>query len=201
METKICCECGQELPVDQFNWRNKKAGERQSRCRKCFSEYNRKRYASNREKFKADVKRYKEQNAEKVLETRIKTCLKNPNHRNAYKVVEAAIKAGAIKKPDRCQICGKIPTKRIEAHHDDYEKPLDVVWCCTLCHDRLDQDRRRRLGLPYHSGVRPVRCIETGETFDSVTSASKAIGKSTGSLSGCLTGKTATCAGLHWEYA
>ena len=35
-----------------------------------------------------------------------------------------------VKKP--CEVCGD--TKRIEAHHADYDNPLEVVWLCRTHH-------------------------------------------------------------------
>lgn len=49
METKKCSECGRELPLDQFNKNRGSNDGLQDRCRECFSKYNRKRYAKNRE--------------------------------------------------------------------------------------------------------------------------------------------------------
>ena len=45
-----------------------------------------------------------------------------------------------------------------------------------------------------------VKCIETGEVFNSITEAAKACGVRQGSLSMCLTGRNKTCGGKHWEY-
>lgn len=39
METKICSKCGKELPIDQFYWKDKKAGRRRSECRNCHNNY------------------------------------------------------------------------------------------------------------------------------------------------------------------
>lgn len=44
METKICTKCKKELPLDQFNWRNKSAGTRRSECKFCHSDYMKQRY-------------------------------------------------------------------------------------------------------------------------------------------------------------
>lgn len=44
METKICTKCGKELPIEEFNWRDKSKGTRRSECKYCHSNYMKKQY-------------------------------------------------------------------------------------------------------------------------------------------------------------
>ena len=37
MEVKVCTKCGRELPLDQFNWRDKTKGTRRADCKECHS--------------------------------------------------------------------------------------------------------------------------------------------------------------------
>lgn len=39
METKICTKCKNELPIEDFNWRDKKKGTRRSECKYCHTSY------------------------------------------------------------------------------------------------------------------------------------------------------------------
>lgn len=143
--TKRCAKCGRELPVSEFNKKRNSRDGLQDTCRKCFSDYNRERYASDRERFKSQVKRYRSENPDRELKTRLKACKKNPTARNAYKVVDAALRAGVITRPDVCYGCGCSSSEhRIEAHHHDYSKSLDVIWLCTPCHRRMDMRRQER---------------------------------------------------------
>lgn len=200
MKRITCRKCGQTKPETEFNWKNREAGERQSVCRACFSAYNRERYQRTKEATKARVSEYKKSNPDKVFETRLKTYQRKPSKSSLYKLVHAALSAGVVARPSKCQICGS-DKDRIEAHHEDYSRPLEIIWCCPICHDKLDQDRRRREGGPYHSRIRSVMCVETGEEYPSIASAARAVGRKPNSISQCLGGRSETCAGCHWRYA
>jgi hypothetical protein len=46
--------------------------------------------------------------------------------------VRRAVQAGRLVRPDRCEGCElSVP---VQAHHDDYSKPLEVRWLCPACH-------------------------------------------------------------------
>ena len=57
---------------------------------------------------------------------------------NAQNITETAIQRGAlIRKP--CEVCGASGTfadgrSEVQAHHDDYNKPLEVRWLCQKHH-------------------------------------------------------------------
>jgi DNA repair exonuclease SbcCD ATPase subunit len=55
---------------------------------------------------------------------------KNKEKARAWWQVKEAIRQGAIKRRP-CEVCGK---KHSHAHHDDYSKPLDVIWLCPAHH-------------------------------------------------------------------
>ena len=48
---------------------------------------------------------------------------------------------------------------------------------------------------------RKVRCVETGEVFNSLKEAGDKTGASASHLSACCDGKRGTSGGYHWEYA
>lgn len=56
--------------------------------------------------------------------------LKRPEARKAHKAVEWALISGSIERAP-CEVCG---AGNVEAHHDDYARPLDVRWLCRAHH-------------------------------------------------------------------
>jgi hypothetical protein len=56
-----------------------------------------------------------------------------PEKRAAHIITGNAIANGRLVKSDTCEKCFRNHA-RIEAHHDDYGKPLEVRWLCHDCH-------------------------------------------------------------------
>jgi hypothetical protein len=46
-----------------------------------------------------------------------------------------AVKTKKINRPNNCSKCFKSCTPH--AHHEDYEKPYEVIWLCAFCHFKL----------------------------------------------------------------
>jgi len=58
----------------------------------------------------------------------------------AHDLTERAVLRGVLVRPERCEQCGGTGQPYsdgrhpIQAHHDDYNRPLDVRWLCQPCH-------------------------------------------------------------------
>jgi hypothetical protein len=59
--------------------------------------------------------------------------------RDAQTAVGNAVRDGRLIKPDACSQCSRTGI-RLEGHHDDYGKPLEVIWLCARCHRRRHAD-------------------------------------------------------------
>lgn len=63
----------------------------------------------------------------------------------AHDIVEKAILRGHLERKKSCETCGGSPVDSdgesgVVAHHDDYNKPLDVRWLCRTCHFQWHQN-------------------------------------------------------------
>ncbi len=68
----------------------------------------------------------------------------NPEQRNkAYSIVYIATRNGTLVKQP-CEHCLEVNWKS-EAHHEDYSKPLEVIWLCKLHH------RLKHKQIKFHS--------------------------------------------------
>ena len=134
MQEKKCFKCGRTLPLSEFYTHSQMGDGHLNKCRDCT---------------RADAKRHRHENPQAIFETRMRSFEKKPTHDRARKVFEAALAAGVLVNPGVCYGCGcTSDERRIEGHHHDYRRPLDVVWVCTPCHRRLDQMR-----ILHESGV------------------------------------------------
>lgn len=122
---KRCSRCKATLPLAEFNRCSAAPDGLQWMCRRCQVVANRQARYRNPERAKRDWRR---QNARRRDAA--------PEKQRVHQVVARAIKRGELVRPAQCAECGR--EGRIEAHHEDYSRPLDVVWCCPRCHARAE---------------------------------------------------------------
>ena len=141
METKTCKTCNETKPLEDFGvWR----GTPTSQCKTCYNKYMQeyRKSPSLKAKMRAYWKspegcktRSRYQRSPKGLERPKRWHAKNPGKRAVYQMVAAELRAGRMTKPAECSHCGLTPS-RIDGHHEDYSKPLEVTWLCRECHWR-----------------------------------------------------------------
>lgn len=111
-----CYLCKSELPLSEFYKDRRQSHGYSPKCKSC-------QYVLgllvkvNLDKHKKRQRRYREKNAERC---------------KAYRAVAKAIRNKTIIKPETCVRCNL--RGDIEAHHNDYSKPLKIKWLCTSCH-------------------------------------------------------------------
>lgn len=131
-------------------------------CKDCVKARSKERYhrlAKDPEFINAERKRTRERNQRlgynekyKKLRTRQREQIlrdaksswiaRNPEKRRVHIITDNAIRDGRLVR-EPCKICG---SKKVQAHHDDYTKPLDVIWLCAKHHAEL-HNRLRELEL------------------------------------------------------
>jgi tRNA splicing endonuclease len=92
-------------------------------------------YAANRERLKAQQREYTALHMDDLLAYNEQR--KSSPEVRARKAVYRAVKSGKIIKPAQCDDCKQDKTeKQLHGHHEDYGKPLVVLWLCTGCHGK-----------------------------------------------------------------
>ena len=140
--TKQCKQCGKNLPVTSFAVADTKRGYRRGVCRDCLRPHlNAYAKASRSRRYHANAGKYRDKLRRKNLERHAKNRAehyrqnreyekRHPDRHRAKARVQYALKTGKLTRLP-CQVCGVTKT---QAHHDDYTRPLDVIWLCRECH-------------------------------------------------------------------
>jgi hypothetical protein len=110
---------------------------RNIKCPACASEWGRLYRQANPER----GRQYRLAHREMFATGKLQWLERNPLKKRAHIITTNAIHAGKLIKPSHCEQCD---TVRVEAHHDDYSKPLEIRWLCLVCHKRADRERRER---------------------------------------------------------
>ena len=60
---------------------------------------------------------------------------RHPEKYKARTDLNNALRLGKIVKPKHCSGCHQATkSRRLHGHHEDYSRPLDVIWLCQACH-------------------------------------------------------------------
>lgn len=92
------------------------------------------RLPEEREKNRIRVAGWRENNKVKISGTVTKWKKNNPKKAAAHALIYWSVAAGVIQRKEKCEECDKV--SKTEAHHEDYQKPLDIMWLCKNCHSK-----------------------------------------------------------------
>lgn len=138
-KTKTCFKCKAEKPITEFYVHPQMGDGRLNKCKECT----RRDVAAN---YRANIEHYVEYERQRFKRPKRKAQIKKyhrerraPEKRIANQAASNAIRDGRlIRKP--CEVCG---AEKVEAHHDDYNKPLEVRWLCRKHHLEHHGKRQR----------------------------------------------------------
>ena len=100
-------------------------------------------YDSNKDKVLEKTKKYSKEHPEVQRLASKKSSLKFPEKVLARRILNKALQNCTISKPDRCETCGE--KNSVHGHHEDYNKPLEVIWLCVNCHSSYHRKLRQQL--------------------------------------------------------
>lgn len=135
---KVCLACGVSKELTEFYTHPETSDGYINKCKACKKEESRKNRERNIDYYRAYDRRraesdHRKENTKRVVHEYRK---KYPERRRANNLVAKALQAGSlIKQP--CERCGE---SKAFAHHEDYNKPLDVVWLCQPCHKQRHKE-------------------------------------------------------------
>lgn len=143
LASKVCKGCGETKPRAGFALHRAARDGLQSTCRARQRERMKaaRTTEEGRAKQRAYQRAYRARHPERIAKRKRAFNDRYPEKLRAQHKVEKALRSGRLIRPLTCSACGK--PGLIEAHHDDYSKPLDVVWLCTPCHAAYERRNQR----------------------------------------------------------
>jgi len=148
MNTKVCKQCGIDKNLNDFYSLQSNSDGKCGKCKECIKSNVKANRIANHEHYLA-FDRARQNRPDRVLARHLYSKTKqgintsnkaknkwsenNQIKRAASYIVNNAVRDNKIIKPDSCFSCSR-KNVRLEGHHVDYAKPLEVMWMCSKCH-------------------------------------------------------------------
>jgi hypothetical protein len=139
---KICFKCNRNLDLSEYYKHPAMGDGHLNKCKDCTKKDSEERrkikekdikwFLSERKRHREKSRKYRQNGLNKKYkkpEYREKWLFENPEKRKAHIEVRNALNSGKIHRHPCC-ICGN----KAQAHHEDYSKPLDIIWLCPKHH-------------------------------------------------------------------
>ena len=159
---KVCIACLISKPIEDFYKHPRMADGHLGKCKECqksavlknrskksdhYREYDRVRMRRKRaedQEYLEATRKYDRERAKRperianAIEQTRKWRAEDSRRSKCHVAVAKALRNGSLV-PKDCAVCG---SEKSVAHHEDYDKPLDVIWLCQAHHKQLHAKRK-----------------------------------------------------------
>lgn len=134
---KTCFKCLRVLERSEFYRNHRMSDGLMGKCKSCTCADVRRNYAERREnKSTYERARFKTPHRKALVALYQKAHrVRHPERYRARTALNNAVRDGRLERRP-CVHCGT--RVRVQAHHHDYSKPLDVTWACFICHREIE---------------------------------------------------------------
>jgi hypothetical protein len=142
---KTCKRCNTEKPLDAFYVHSQMADGHLNICKECVKArvaiYDKQPHVKERDRIRrrggrdqkhvARMRAYRKNNSQRIKEYKA-GYFREQRKRKANYAISNGLRDGKIIRPNKCEKCGK--QCQPQAHHPNYDEPLNVQWLCSKCH-------------------------------------------------------------------
>jgi hypothetical protein len=132
VSSKICFKCSNNLPLTEFYKHSAMGDGYLGKCKSCAKQDVLTHRLNNIDKIRAyDRERAKNpERARQAAEISKQWRKEDSRRTKCHSAVARAVRSGGLIK-ENCCVCGSVASL---AHHESYDRPIDVVWYCQAHH-------------------------------------------------------------------
>ena len=136
--SKECFKCKTVKPLSEFYKHAMMADGHLNKCKQCTKSDAAKHRSENIEKIREYDRRRSKVPERKAANICVNRAWRQEDKRRqrAHNAVRRAINKGILV----VSPCSRCFSTRAVAHHEDYDKPLDVMWLCQPCHKQRHKE-------------------------------------------------------------